>query len=143
MTIQEKQVELIEEFEELTDWDDKYAHIISMGKKLNPYPDEQKTEKNKIEGCQSQVWMNAYLDNGKLFLDVDSDAMIVKGLAAMLVRVYSGSSPDEILGSPPLFLKQIGIENHLSPTRKNGLSSMLKQIRMYATAFKALGNKQV
>ena len=141
MTIQEKQQELVKEFEELTDWDDKYAHIISMGKKMNPFPAEYKIDKNKIEGCQSQVWMNASIDNGKVNFDAESDAMIVKGLAAMLVRVYSGSSPDEILGSPPVFLKQIGIENHLSPTRKNGLSSMLKQIQMYAVAFKTLGNK--
>ncbi|MFC2135270.1 SufE family protein [Bacteroidota bacterium] len=138
MTIQEKQQELINEFEEFTDWDDRYAHIIAMGKKMNPFPEEYKNDKNKIEGCQSQVWMNANLADGKILLDADSDAMIVKGLAAMLVRVYSGSSPDEILESPPLFLKQIGIENHLSPTRKNGLSSMLKQIQMYAVAFKAL-----
>lgn len=138
MTIQEKQQHLIKEFEELTDWEDKYALIISMGKKMNPFPEEARTDKNKIEGCQSQVWMNAKHEDGKILIEADSDAMIVKGLAAMLVRVYSGSEPDEILASPPVFLKQIGIENHLSPTRKNGLSSMLKQIQMYAVAFKAL-----
>ncbi|OGU55668.1 MAG: Fe-S metabolism protein SufE [Ignavibacteria bacterium RBG_13_36_8] len=141
MTIQEKQQVLIEEFDDLRDWEERYAHIIVLGKNLNPLRDEYRTEKNKIEGCQSQVWMNARLDDGKIYLDADSDAMIVKGLIAMLMRVYSGHTPDEILASSPEFIKKIGIENHLSPTRKNGLSSMLKQIQMYAVAFKALASK--
>jgi len=138
MTINEKQKHLIDEFKSLQEWDDRYALIISLGKKMNPFPEECKTDKNKIEGCQSQVWMNAKLENGKMLIEADSDALIVKGLAAMLVRVYSESTPEEILSSPPKFLFEIGIENHLSPTRKNGLSAMLKQIQMYAVAFKAL-----
>lgn len=138
MTIQEKQQNLIDQFESLQEWDERYALIISLGKKMEPFSEEHRTEKNIIEGCQSQVWMNAKLEDGKVFFEADSDALIVKGLAAMLVNVYSGSTPNEILNSPPEFLKKIGIDNHLSPTRKNGLSSMLKQIQMYAVAFKAL-----
>lgn len=141
MTIQEKQQQLIDEFESLHDWEERYAHIISLGKKMGPFPEEYRSDQNKIEGCQSQVWMNARLEDGKIILDADSDAMIVKGLAAMLVRIYSDSAPDEILGTPPEFLQKIGIDNHLSPTRKNGLSSMLKQIQMYAVAFKAMLNR--
>lgn len=140
MTIKEKQRQLIDEFESLQNWDERYAHIISLGKKMKAFPEEYRKDSNKIDGCQSQVWMNARLEDGKIILDADSDALIVKGLAAMLVNVYSECAPDEILGTPPEFLKKIGIENHLSPTRKNGLSSMLKQIQMYAVAFKAMLN---
>lgn len=138
MTIQEKQIELEKEFEQLTDWEEKYSHIIQIGKKLAPVDESIKTEKYKLDGCQSQVWINAKFENGKIFFEADSDAAIVKGLIAILIRVYSGHSPDEILSNPPTFLQKIGIDKHLSPTRKNGLGAMMKQIQMYALAFKTI-----
>lgn len=142
MTIKEKQEELIKEFSQYDDWEEKYSYLIKIGKELNNFPEEYRTEKNKLEGCQSQVWINARFENGKLILHADSDAMIVKGLIALLIKVYSGHTPDEILTNPPEFLTKIGIDSHLSPTRKNGLSAMLKQVQMYAVAFKALKSKE-
>ena len=141
MTIKETQDNLINEFETYDNWDDKYSHLIKMGRELPKFPDDYRSEKNKIEGCQSQVWMNAKLENGKMIIEADSDAMIVKGLIALLVKVYSGHPPSEILVSPPEFLQKIGIDKHLSLTRKNGLGAMLKQIQLYAVAFKALEDK--
>ena len=138
MKIIEIQNRLVKEFEELESWEDKYSKIIKLGRELDPMTDELKTEKNKIVGCQSQVWMHAKFENGKMYIVADSDAMIVKGLIALLVKVYSGYEPDEIITSPPEFLQKIGIDNHLSPTRKNGLGAMLKQIQLYAITFKAL-----
>ena len=138
MSIKEKQAELVNEFKELDDWDDKYAQIIKMGRQLPEFPEEYRIDKNKIEGCQSQVWIHAELKDGKVVLQADSDAMIVKGLISMLITVYSNHSPDEILISPPDFLNEIGIDKHLSLTRKNGLGAMLKQIQMFALAYKAL-----
>ncbi len=138
MKIIEVQNQLVKEFEELDSWEDKYSKIIKFGRELPAMTDEHKTEKNKIEGCQSQVWMHAKFDDGKMFIEADSDAMIVKGLIALLVKVYSGHEPNEIVNSPPEFLQKIGIDNHLSPTRKNGLGAMLKQIQLYAITFKAL-----
>ncbi len=138
MSIKEKQAELVNEFKELDDWDDKYAQIIKMGRQLPEFPAEYRIDKNKIEGCQSQVWIHAELKDGKVVLQADSDAMIVKGLISMLITVYSNHTPDEILISPPDFLNEIGIDKHLSLTRKNGLGAMLKQIQMFAVAYKAL-----
>lgn len=138
MSIKEKQEEIIKEFSDFTDWEDKYKHIISLGRQLPELGEEYKTEKHKLNGCQSQVWINAKLEDGKIYFAADSDAAIVKGLIALLIRVYSGHNPSEILANPPEFVKQIGIDNHLSPTRKNGLSAMMKQIQMYAVAFKAM-----
>lgn len=138
MTIQEIQDKLVAEFSEYIDWDDKYASIIKMGKEMNQFPEEYRIEKNKIHGCQSQVWMNAKLENDKVIIDADSDAMIVKGLIAILVKVYSNQTPKDILNNPPDFVKKIGIDNHLSPTRKNGLGAMLKQIQMYALAYSTI-----
>ncbi len=142
MNIKEIQEELVGQFAELDDWEDKYARIIRMGKELPDMNEEKKTDKNKLDGCQSQVWIDASFEDGKIFIEADSDAAIVKGLIAILVKVYSGHKPDEILSSPPDFLKSIGIDNHLSPTRKNGLGAMLKQIQMYAVAFRALSDKE-
>jgi cysteine desulfuration protein SufE len=142
MTIKEIQNDIVKEFEDFNDWEEKYKHIIKMGRELQPFPEELRTEKYKLDGCQSQVWINANLENGNVVLQADSDAMIVKGLIALLVRVYSGHPPEEILTTPPDFIKSIGIDNHLSPTRKNGLGAMLKQIQMFAVAFKALSNKK-
>lgn len=141
MTIQEKQNNLISKFAGIEDWNEKYSLIIKMGRELPEMPEELKTEKNKLDGCQSQVWTNAKFENGNIFIQADSDAMIVKGLIALVLQVYSGFSPDEILSNPPNFIKEIGIDNHLSPTRKNGLGAMLKQIQLYAVAYKALGNQ--
>lgn len=138
MKIIEVQDQLVKEFEELESWEDKYSKIIKFGRELPAMTEEHKTEKNKIDGCQSQVWMHAKFDDGKMYIEADSDAMIVKGLIALLVRVYSGHEPNEVMSSPPEFLQKIGIDNHLSPTRKNGLGAMLKQIQLYAITFKAL-----
>jgi len=142
MTIQEKQQEIINDFEQFTEWDDKYKHLIDEGRKLSSLAEEFHTEKFKLSGCQSQVWINAKLENGKIIFEADSDAAIVKGLIALLVQVYSSHTPEEILSNPPAFLQQIGIDKHLSPSRKNGLGAMMKQIQMYALAFKAMNTKR-
>ena len=142
MTIRETHKNIVEQFSNLTDWDEKYSLLIKMGKQLPEIPKETKTDKYKLDGCQSQVWMNAKLDNGKIFIEGDSDAMIVKGLVAILIKAYSGFTPAEILSTPPDFLKQIGIDKHLSPTRKNGLGAMLKQIQLFAVAYKTLAEKK-
>lgn len=141
MSIASIQEEIIKEFDGIDEWDEKYAKIIKMGRELSEFPEDLKTDKNKLDGCQSQVWTHAELQNGKVIIMADSDAMIVKGLIALVLKVYSGHAPDEILNSPPEFITKIGIDNHLSPTRKNGLGAMLKQIQMYAVAFKALASK--
>ena len=138
MTIKDAQDKIVKEFENFTEWDDKYAHLIELGKNMKEFPEKFKTEKNKIEGCQSQVWFNAEFKDGKVYFSADSDSTIVKGLTSLLVNVYSGHTPEEILSSPPDFIHKIGIDSHLSPTRKNGLGAMLKQIQLYALAFKAL-----
>lgn len=143
MTINEIQKGIVREFEEISEWDEKYALLIKFGRELKEFPEIFRTDKNKIEGCQSQVWLNASFKDGMIYLDADSDSTIVKGLAALLLKVYSEQRPTDILISPPDFLHSIGIDNHLSPTRKNGLGAMLKQIQLYAVAFNALskGNK--
>jgi cysteine desulfuration protein SufE len=141
MSVTEEQNKITEQFLEIEDWEDKYSLLIKMGKELGDLDAGIKIEKNKISGCQSQVWMHAKLDDGKMLIYGDSDAMIVKGLVALLIKVYSNQKPEEILSSPPEFLSKIGIDKHLSPTRKNGLGAMLKQIQLFALAFKALANK--
>jgi cysteine desulfuration protein SufE len=138
MTIKETQEKIVEEFEQYTEWDDRYKRIIDLGREMKELDPSFKIDKYKLGGCQSQVWTNAKLEDGKILLEADSDAAIVKGLIALLIKVYSNHTPDEILSSPPDFLKKIGIDNHLSPTRKNGLGAMMKQIQMYAVAFKSL-----
>ncbi len=142
MSVTDEQNKLVNEFSELTEWEDKYALLIKMGKDLGELDPEIKIDKNKISGCQSQVWMHAKLEDGKMQIFGDSDAMIVKGLVALLIRVYSNQKPEDILSSPPTFLNQIGIDKHLSPTRKNGLGAMLKQIQLFAITFKALAKKE-
>lgn len=141
MSIIAAQEELIKKFENIDDWDERYKVIIQMGRKLEVFPEEYRTDTNKLEGCQSQVWTHAELKEGRIFIQADSDAVIVKGLIALILEVYSGHTPDEILATPPDFINKIGIDSHLSPTRKNGLSAMLKQIQMYAVAFKALASR--
>ena len=142
MSVREEQDKIVEKFAELDEWDDKYSYLIKMGKDLGELDAEIKIEKNKISGCQSQVWMHAKLENDKMIIYGDSDAMIVKGLVALLIKVYSNQNPEDILSSPPQFLSEIGIDKHLSPTRKNGLGSMLKQIQLFALAFRALASKK-
>lgn len=138
MTIIDEQEKLIKEFEEFDEWEDRYRHIIKIGRELPELPEEFRSDKNKLDGCQSQVWIHAELKDGKIIFYADSDAMIVKGLVAMLIRVYGNHTPDEVLKNPPEFLAKLKIDNHLSPTRKNGLSSMLKQIQNYALVFRAM-----
>ncbi|PKL84344.1 MAG: Fe-S metabolism protein SufE [Ignavibacteriae bacterium HGW-Ignavibacteriae-3] len=142
MTIAETQDEIVKEFEQYIDWEDKYRHIIELGRQLPPIDELARTDKNKLAGCQSQVWINAKLEDGKAVFEADSDAAIVKGLIALVIRVYSNHTPEEILATPPEFVKKIGIDNHLSPTRKNGLGAMMKQIQLYALAFKSLETRR-
>jgi len=141
MSVSDEQKKIIEKFTEMEDWDEKYAFLIKLGKDLGELDPEIKIEKNKISGCQSQVWMHAKLENGRMIIFGDSDAMIVKGLVAMLIKVYSNQKPADILSSPPEFLHKIGIDKHLSPTRKNGLGAMLKQIQLFAVAFKTISSE--
>ena len=138
MTINELQDEVIEEFSELTDWMDKYQMLIDLGNELEVLDDKYKTDQNLIDGCQSRVWVQCDYVDGKLELTADSDALIVKGIIALLLRVLSGHTPQEILDSDLYFIDEIGLKDHLSPTRSNGLLAMIKQIRMYALAFKSM-----
>jgi cysteine desulfuration protein SufE len=127
---------IVDEFKKYSDWEDRYKHLITLGKNLPPMDESQKTESNKIKGCQSQVWLHAELSGDKIIFSADSDASIVKGIIALLVQVYSGCSPDEILSIKPTFLEEIGLKEHLSMSRANGLTAMVKQISFYAMAFK-------
>lgn len=139
MTINETQDEIIEEFDGLTDWMDRYAYIIELGNTLPPFPEEDKTPANLIEGCQSRVWIAAKRDtDGSIDFEADSDALIVKGIIALLMRVLNHRTPDEILSADLYFIDKIGLSQHLSPTRSNGLVAMVKQIRNYAKAYKML-----
>lgn len=136
MTINEIQDEIIEETQELTDWMDRYAYIIELGETLNAIPEQQKTPENLIEGCQSRVWITAELnENGNVSFQADSDALIVKGIVALLLRVLDNHTPKEILDSELYFIERMGLREHLSPTRSNGLVAMVKQMHMYALAF--------
>lgn len=138
MTIEQKEQDLIEQFSELDDWMDRYACIIDMGNGLEPLPEELRTPDRLIEGCQSRVWLDGTLNaDGTVSYRADSDAIIVKGIISMLVDVLSGHTPDEILNADLHFINDIGLAEHLSPTRSNGLVAMLKQMRAYAAAFKA------
>ncbi len=142
MTIKDTQNEIVEEFEGLTDWMDRYAYIIDLGNTLPEFPDSKKTPENLIEGCQSRVWISAdRKEDGTIHFDADSDAMIVKGIVSMLMRVFSDRTPDEILDNELFFIDEIGLKEHLSPTRSNGLVAMVKQIRNYAKAYKILDAK--
>ncbi len=137
MTINEKQDEIIEEFSVFDDWMDKYAYLIEIGNSLEGFDEKNRVEQNLIEGCQSRVWLNGELKEGKVYFTADSDAIITKGIVALLTRVLSGHTPDEILEADLYFIEKIGLKEHLSPTRSNGLVSMIKQMRMYALAFKS------
>ena len=131
------QDEIIEEFSGLSDWMDKYAYIIELGNAVEPLEEKFKTPDNIIEGCQSRVWLQADYIDGKVVFQAESDALIVKGIIALLIKVVSGHTPDEILENDLYFIQGIGLKDHLSPTRSNGLLAMVKQMRMYALAFKA------
>ncbi len=128
--------EIVEEFALFDNWDDKYEYIIDLGKKLPPLEDEFRLDENKVRGCQSTVWLVAEYRDGKIFYKADSDAMIVKGLISMLIRVLSGHRPDEIIAARLDFINQIGMTTHLAQTRSNGLLAMVKQMKNYALAFK-------
>lgn len=135
MTIQEKQQELINEFEFLDDWEQKYEYIIDLGKELKGLAEDKKTEENLIKGCQSKVWLYAEFKDGKLFFNADSDGILPKGIVSLLVRIYSGHTTKEILDSDFDFIAKIGLQEFLSPSRANGLMAMTKQIKFYAVAF--------
>lgn len=142
MTINEKQDEIIAEMSELDDWMDRYAYIIDLGNSLPPISEQYKTPEHLIEGCQSRVWLNAELTpEGNVDFTADSDAIIVKGIISMLIDVLSGHTPREILDADLYFIDRIGLSEHLSPTRSNGLLAMVRQIRMYALAFSELQAK--
>ena len=134
-TINEIQDEIIEEFSGLDDWMDKYQLLIDLGNEQEPLDEKYKTESNLIDGCQSRVWLQADYENGIIRFTAESDALIVKGIVALLIRVLSGHTPQEILNAELYFIDRIGLKEHLSPTRSNGLLSMVKQMRMYALAF--------
>ncbi len=138
-TINELQDEIIEEFSDFDDWMDKYQLLIDLGNEQTPLDSQYKTEQNLIDGCQSRVWLQAELVDGKVEFQAESDAVIVKGIIALLIKAVSGHTPDEILNSDLYFIEKIGLKEHLSPTRSNGLLAMVKQMRMYALAFKAKG----
>lgn len=142
MTTKEVQDQIIEEFALFDDWNDKYEYIIDMGKKLPPLDEKYKTEANKIKGCQSNVWLHATKQEGKIHFEADSDAVIVKGLVSMLIRVLSDRTPDEIVNTDLYFIDQIGMTKHLAQTRSNGLLSMVKQMKFYGLAYKAQEARQ-
>ena len=135
MTIKEKQQEIINEFDFLEDWEQKYEYIIDLGKELKGLPESKKTDENLIKGCQSKVWIDAEFHDGKLFFNADSDGILPKGIVALLVSIYNGHPTEEILDSDFKFIEEIGLQEFLSPSRANGLMAMTKQIKFYAVAF--------
>ncbi|MCH5685804.1 SufE family protein [Niabella sp. W65] len=137
-TIEQTEAEIIDEFSLFDSWDDKYEYIIDLGKKLAPLPDEYKKEENKVKGCQSTVWLVADYRDGNVYYQAESDAVIVKGLISMLIRVLSGHTPDEILNANMDFINKIGMTSHLAQTRSNGLLAMVRQMKNYALAFKSI-----
>lgn len=137
MTINETQDQLIDDFELFDDWEEKYEYIIDMGKKLPSMPEEHKSEENIIKGCQSVVWLNASYKDGIVNFEADSQAIIVKGLVSMLLKVLSGHTPEEVLHADLYFIEKIGLTSHLAQTRANGLAAMVKQMKTYALAFQA------
>lgn len=141
-TINELQDEVVEEFSDFDDWMDKYQMLIDLGNDLETLDDKYKTEQNLIDGCQSRVWVQCDYADGKLVFTADSDALIVKGIIALLIQVLSGHTPKEILDADLYFIGKIGLRDHLSPTRSNGLLAMVKQIKAYALAYEAKENEK-
>jgi cysteine desulfuration protein SufE len=139
MTITETETQIISEFAMFDDWMDKYNYLIDLGKSLPDVEEQYKTDQYLISGCQSKVWLHAVMNDGKVFFKGDSDAIITKGIVNMLIRVLSDKTPDEIIHAKLEFIDQIGLKEHLSPTRSNGLGSMIKQMKLYATVFRMKG----
>ena len=137
MTIKDIQDDIVEEFAMFDDWDERFQYVIDLGKSLPLIDEKYKTDENTIKGCQSKVWLHADREDGKVVFTADSDAIITKGIIAILIRVFSNQSPQEILNADTEFINEIGLKDHLSPTRANGLVSMIKQIKMYALAYAA------
>jgi cysteine desulfuration protein SufE len=135
MSIQEIENEIVEEFSIFTDWLDKYEYIIELGKNVPVIEEAAKTDENLIKGCQSRVWLSCSVKDGRLYFSADSDAIITKGIISLLIRVYNGQTPADILASDLSFISKIGLQENLSPTRANGLVSMIKQIKIYAMAY--------
>jgi cysteine desulfuration protein SufE len=138
MSINELQDQVIADFNDFDDWTDRYQLLIDLGNEQEPLDEQYKTEQNLIEGCQTRVWLHAEEVEGKLVFKAESDALIVKGIIALLIKVISGHTPEEILNANLYFIEKIGLKEHLSPTRSNGLLSMVKQIRLYALAYKEI-----
>jgi cysteine desulfuration protein SufE len=138
VSLSDRTTQIKERFLRFHDWEDRYKELINLGKHLSDYPEEKRDEKYKIKGCQSQVWLYPEYREGKVFFFADSDAVLVKGIVGLLVSVYSDATPDEILTTKPDFLKEVGITEHLSMNRSNGLAAMMKQIQMYAVVFKSM-----
>lgn len=134
MTIKEIQEEIIDEFEMFEDWMERYEHLIELGKSLPIIDEQYKVDENTIKGCQSKVWLHSDFQNGKIHYSADSDAILTKGLVALLLRVFTNQTPQDIIAANTKFIDEIGLKEHLSPTRANGLVSMLKQIKLYAIA---------
>lgn len=137
MTIKELQEEIIEDFNLFDDWMERYEFIIDSGKSMPKIETQNKSDDNIIKGCQSKVWLHADYENGKLLFTADSDAILTKGIISLLLKVYNDQSPDDILANDPFFIDEIGLKEHLSPTRANGLLSMIKQIKLFALAYKS------
>lgn len=140
MDINETQERIVKEFELLADWQERYKYIIKLGSKLEPLPEKDRIGDNLVKGCQSQVWLTAEFKDGKVIFKADSDAAITKGLVALMVRFYSEREPEVILNTKPEFIDRIGMAQHLSPTRANGLASMVKQMKIYAMALQSKHN---
>lgn len=135
----DRTTQIKDRFLQFKDWEDRYKELITLGKQLPAYPEDKRDEKFKVKGCQSQVWLFPEFKDGRVYLHADSDALLVKGIVGLLVSVYSDATPEEILATPPEFLKEVGITEHLSMNRSNGLAAMMKQIQMYAVVFKSMG----
>lgn len=142
-TINETQDEIVNEFSEFEDWMDKYALLIDLGNSQESLDEQYKTPENLIEGCQSRVWLHADYHDGKVYFHAESDAIIVKGIISLLIQVLSGHTPDEILNADLYFIEKIGLKEHLSPTRSNGLVAMVKQMNMYALAYKVKNEQEI
>jgi cysteine desulfuration protein SufE len=142
-SIEEIEQDIVSEFNMFTDWLDRYQYIIDLGNDLEGFPEDKRTESYRIKGCQSSVWLTAELVNGRVIFRSDSDSSIVKGLASMMIRVLSNQKPDDIVKAKLDFIDKIGLKEHLAPTRSNGLSAMIKQMRMYALAYKLKQQEQI
>ena len=138
MTIEEVQQSIIADFSVYEDWMDKYTYLIELGNELKPIDASYKVDQNLIRGCQSRVWLQQRLEGDRIIFEAESDALIVKGLVALLLKVFSNRTPQEILDAEPYFIDEIGLRQHLSPTRSNGLMAMVKQIKLYALAYKQI-----